>query len=168
MLNLNLVVEDIEVKDVNKNDITKIYNSITKEKLLVGNKDYMNIEEVYDRFLEYYLTEGEFFVKFECENEFIGFLRGRVEFKKSNKVWINCIHINKEYRNKGIGSKLIIKIIEFLKETYDIKVFYTGILNEEKDDLRFWKRNGFYIERISKEFFDINEKKKDMLILFKQ
>lgn len=168
MLYMVLNSEDIRISSIEKEDIMYIDKELGRDKFFIENTNVYSIDDLYERFLEYYLTEGEFFLKIEnIKGDFLGFFKGRVEFKDYNVVWINCFVIKEEYRGRGLEDKILGVILKFLRSTYDVKTIYTGVTKEEKRNLALFKENGFYILRVSKEFYEINNKKKDMIILAK-
>lgn len=168
MLYMVLDAEDIKISNIEKDDIKHIDKEFRDEKFFTENTNIYSIEDLYERFLEYYLTEGEFFLKIKKDtDEFLGFLKGRVEFKEYNVAWINCFVIKEKYKQRNLERKILNVILKFLQITYDVKTVYIGVTKDEKDSLSFLKENGFYILRVSKEFYEINNKKKDMIVLVK-
>ncbi len=78
-------------------------------------------------------------------NEIVGFIN--YKFKRSGKVWLNNIVVNKEYRTKGIGSMLL-KLFENDCIEHYIKVvegkFYPH--DEEGDVVKsFYEKHGYSI-----------------------
>lgn len=90
------------------------------------------------------------------EDDIIGTARLVISDKKG-KIGRMCIL--KEYRSKGIGSKLINKIIEYSK-TIGLKYLY---LNAQKNAISFYKKNGFIVKGY--EFMDAGIPHKRMLMM---
>ncbi|CAM2841234.1 GNAT family N-acetyltransferase [Hathewaya histolytica] len=168
MLYMDFEAEGIKVRNVVKDDIKTINDEIINNNCFMQNTNVLKKEDLYERFLEYYLTEGEIFLKFlNKEDEFLGFLKGRIEFKSCNMAWINCLFIKEIYIKNGLANSILKNIIKFLRNYHDVNTIYTGVAKDEKEYLDFWKGNGFQVLRVSKEFYNINEQKKDMIILGK-
>ncbi len=91
MFNIDIVSHDVSIMNVEKEDIVKIEKWINNQRVLnIAAKKNYGIVEFYERYLEYYVSEGEYFVKVLFGSELIGIIKGRIEFKNPNEVWIMC------------------------------------------------------------------------------
>ncbi|MEB1806208.1 MAG: GNAT family N-acetyltransferase [Bacillaceae bacterium] len=126
--------------------------------LLMGQMETLGKEDAYDRLLEAInlaLQEGSsahIFVA-ELEGAIIGaafFNIGISITKGGHYIWLNDLYVHKEYRNRGIAKKLLLKII-YWSENEDIKgiELETGINNEATKAL--YNSLGFY-DIISKRY----------------
>ncbi|GAA0718562.1 GNAT family N-acetyltransferase [Clostridium malenominatum] len=168
MLDLNVQWQNIKVVNIQKNDVDDIKKWLYKQSEFAEESVYpIEVSELYDRFLEYYISENEFFSKIQFENKTIGILKGRVEFKNPSEAWIWCLMIDYEYRGKGIGSRVIDEVNSYLNREYNIEYFYTTVMRDSFRTIEFLKKNGYKIKRVSKNYYDINGKQMDMLILKK-
>ena len=168
MLDLNMQWQDINISNIQKDDVEHIQKWLYKQSEFAEESIYpIEIDKLYDRFLEYYISENEFFTKIEFEGELIGILKGRVEFKNPSEVWIWCLMIDYDYRGKGIGTSVIKQVNRFLYEEYDISNFYTTVIRDSPKTINFLKKNGYKVKRVSKNYYDIDGKHMDMLILKK-
>jgi RimJ/RimL family protein N-acetyltransferase len=166
MFDVHLDLNDLNISSVEKEDIISIQKWINDQNY--GSNDIekqLGLREFYERFLEYYVSEGEFFLKITKDNNLIGVLKGRIEFKNPTEVWLWYFLIDKDYRGRGIGSGIISSVKEYFNDGFGIDNFYTGVCAEDTDVLRFWKKNGFTLIRVSKGFFSVDEKDRDMMIM---
>jgi RimJ/RimL family protein N-acetyltransferase len=166
MFDVHLDLNDLNISSVEKEDIISIQKWINDQNY--GSNDIekqLGLREFYERFLEYYVSEGEFFLKITKDNNLIGVLKGRIEFKNPTEVWLWYFLIDKDYRGRGIGSEIINSVKEYFNDGFGIDNFYTGVCAEDTDVLRFWKKNGFNLIRVSKGFFSVDEKDRDMMIM---
>lgn len=149
MFDIKLKINNIEVINIEKDDICEIYNWYKKESISLyeSNKDEVNENEFHDRFIEYYLSECEFFAKITLCGELIGMLKGSIEFKNPNNVWFRYLLISSKYRNKEIGSSVIKSAIKYFNSNYGIYNFYIKLREDEKRSLSFWRKNGFEISK---------------------
>ena len=69
-----------------------------------------------------------------------------------------------DYRNRGIGSKLIKTIIAWLEETYG-KTMYVSIASQNPDALRMYERFGF---RKCDEYMYVVKEQQDLEYIFKR
>ena len=112
--------------------------------------------------LQYLIDENRIFV-FKLDNLIVGYIS--VFYKNSIKngyrhqkeIIIDAIGVLEEYRNQGIGRKLL----EFIKE-YAIKYGYTNLklsVNEENENARhLYETLGFKVKNISYSM-SLNNKK---------
>jgi RimJ/RimL family protein N-acetyltransferase len=167
MFDIVINFEDINISSIEKEDIGYIQKWInlqeTYEEKMMSKP--LDIDEFYQRFLEYYMSESEFFLKILKENKLIGIFKGRIEFKSTNEVIIWCFILDNVYRGSGLGSKILSRLLEYFKVNLGIEHFSTGIVDGNSKVMKFWNRNKFDFHRRSKSYFDFDGEKKDMLLL---
>ncbi|MCM0648969.1 GNAT family N-acetyltransferase [Clostridium swellfunianum] len=170
MFDMNVNIDDdIYIRSVKKEDVVSIQKWINNQNYNLNDKEKpLGLKEIYERFLEYYVSEGEFFLKINKGDALIGILKGRIEFKNPNEVWIWYFLIDKECRNKGIGSKIVEGVENYFNQGFGIYDFYCGVCEQDTKFLRFWNKNGYRLMRISKGFFKVDEQYKDMMIFKKE
>jgi spermidine synthase len=71
---------------------------------------------------------------------------GRAISDKSSDAYIQDLAVIKEYRNKGIGLKIVKKIIEILKKD---KINWIGLIAQNNTE-KFYEKLGFKIMENSK------------------
>jgi len=123
--------------------------------------------DFYDRYLEYYVSEGEYFLKVLCGSELIGIIKGRIEFKNPNEVWIMCYLIEYKLQHDKMSSTIINEFLKHLYGSYGICNFYTFVPTNNQDMLKLWKKNNFEIIRVTNNFLEIDSEDKDIFILKK-
>lgn len=146
MFHIIMKFEDINIASIEKEELGSIYKWYVKERKVQeeGYKRYItNKDEFYESFLEYYLSECEFFLKIEKRGILVGTIRGRFEFKNPNMVWIYYISLKPLFRGKGLGTKILNNLLKYFNEEYDISNFYTKIKNDDYGAIRFMKKNKF-------------------------
>ena len=70
-----------------------------------------------------------------------------------------------KFREKGIGKKIIKISMNYFYSEYCIDNFYCVEIVNNLRTINFWKNNGFKVLRSSPDFYNINGKAKDILIL---
>lgn len=166
MFDINIDLKDINISSIEREDIVPIQRWINRQNDdFKYNESPLGLKDFYERFLEYYVSEGEFFLKINKDDKLVGVLKGRIEFKNTNEVWLWYFMIDKELRSSGIGSRIIEEVRRYFAEGFGIYNFYTGICENDSRALRFWSRNNFKLIRVSKNFFNINDQELDMLVL---
>ncbi|MBV7273081.1 GNAT family N-acetyltransferase [Clostridium thailandense] len=166
MLEVELRFDDIYISSIKKENLLQIQKWMTMQKQFVD--DDMGLKELEERFLESYISECEFFLKIDKKNELIGIIKGRMEFKNPNEVWIWSFYIDDKYKNTTINSETIKQLLNYFSKGYGIDIFYTRIIKNDRDSLLFWKIMGYKPVRVVKDFYSINDKYMDMLIMKKQ
>ncbi|KZL93835.1 GNAT family N-acetyltransferase [Clostridium magnum] len=165
MLELKINFNDINISNIDEHELTEIQAWMEVENQFAYGED--SLEELYERYLESYISECEFFLKINNKDELIGILKGRLELKNPNEVWIWFFYLNHEYRNASIGMKIIQELMNYFFDEYGIDIYFTRIIKENEENIVFWKNIGFKIVRIVKDFYCIDGKSMDMLIMKK-
>lgn len=166
MFDIDINFDDIYISNIEREDIIPIQKWINiQQSSHTEEEKPLGLKEFYERFLEYYVSESEFFLKINLGEEIIGVLKGRIEFKNPNEVWLRYFIIDNRFRGKGIGSLVIKEIIKYFSNGFGIYDFYAAITGDDERVFKFWKRNKFKLLRISKDFFDVDGESIDMLVL---
>ncbi|WP_051931377.1 GNAT family N-acetyltransferase [Clostridium sp. KNHs214] len=164
MFQVDLNFKDIYVDSIDKKDLVEVYNWIKRNNVYNDRKKNLSFKEFCDRFLEYYLGEGEVFLKITKDSEVIGILKGRIEFKNPNEFWIRYFGMNANFMDAHIQKMILRKIIKVFN-SYGIEKFYVIISSEEKEDLNFWNKNGFLLVRVCSDIVNIKGKDKTFILL---
>jgi RimJ/RimL family protein N-acetyltransferase len=153
MFDIKFQIGDIEVESVEEEDINEIYNWFKAESSYLDENKHEEISEnqFCDRFVEYYLSECEFFIKVMICDELIGMIKGRIEFINPNNVWFGYILISEECRNKGIGTTILNSIINYFNTDFGIFNFSTRLRETNMKSLNFWKKSGFIVTQLTNE-----------------
>lgn len=169
MFNIDIKFDDISIMSVEKEDIFKIETWINKQQVFnINDKENYGIKEFYERYLEYYVSEGEYFLKILCKSELIGIIKGRIEFKNPNEVWIMSYLIEFKLYDSEIATKIINEFLKHLFKNYGIRNFYTFVSANNHNMLKLWKNNNFEVCRVTSNFLEIDGQDKDILILKKE
>ncbi|MFD3157644.1 GNAT family N-acetyltransferase [Haloimpatiens sp. FM7330] len=166
MFDLDLKIRDICINSIEKDDLNSIHEWINTQKSFLDKKNKpFSLKDVYEMFLQYYVGEGELFLKIEQCSEIIGIIKGRIEFKNPNEIWILCFFLEEPKRSKGIGSDIINEIMEYFICRCGINKFYSITLPKNKEYLKFWLKNGFEVSRITNNFINIERWDEKLFIL---
>ncbi|GAA0077286.1 hypothetical protein UT300005_16640 [Clostridium sp. CTA-5] len=168
MVNIEFYYEDFKITSVKRDDIDKLNEWIKLNDNF--NEDVFSLDKqlFYRRFLEYYLTEEELFLKIEKDNQIYGVFKGRFELEGKSELFIWLYLIDCRFRNMGFGNKILKEILNYFKSLYCVESFKVGVNSENKKAIKFWNTMGFEKVRISKNFFEDNKyNSTDLLILSK-
>ncbi|MEA4827948.1 MAG: GNAT family N-acetyltransferase [Clostridium sp.] len=151
MFDIKLKFNEIEIVSIEKEDLLNIYKWLKNESEYMNEYDMNLVDELqfYERFLEYYVSECEFFLKINQCNQLIGIIKGRIEFKNPNEVWITYFILDSNVRNAGLGSEILQAIVKYFNKDFGIVNFYAKI-EEFSQSIDFWKKNNFSILKIYK------------------
>ena len=168
MFDINFCVDDINVCSMESPDVVSAMEWLEAEKHK-GNlyDEYINVRELKERFLESYLSEGEFFLKIIKEKQFVGILKGRIEFKNNNEVWIGYYIIDRQLKIDGLDSVILRNLTNYFDKEFGIDSFSTMVSENDLKAKAFWSRNGFSIVRVSENYFESSEQDVNMLIFRK-
>lgn len=164
MLDVRIKYKDVKISNVREEDLVTIQKLMKKEDF---PEEETNLEELKDRFLESYISQCEFFLKIEKNDILIGILKGRIEFRNENELWIWYFYLTEIYRNTDLGSILMRKLTDYFSKEYDVTQFFVRTIKDEIENRNMWKNIGYKSIRLVKNFYDINGKYMDMVIMKK-
>ncbi|MHC1683526.1 MAG: GNAT family N-acetyltransferase [Clostridiaceae bacterium] len=163
MLDLLFKVNEFEISSIYEEDVSYLKRWITKINKINHNVENIETDEIYERYLEYIVSEGEIFLKVSSNNEIVGVLKGRIEFGELNKVWLSTVIM--DLKEEDVKIDIINGFLISLGKEFGVNAFLISITSNDKENLKFWKRLGFTLSRISKNYYEINGKVLDMLVL---
>lgn len=165
MLDLLYKINEFEISSIYEEDVSYLkqwLKDFTKEN---KNVDYIETDEIYERYLEYIASEGEIFLKICKNNRIIGLLKGRIEFGRVNNAWFSTIIMDIKEMDSDKKSIIVNELLQALSEEFGINEFIISLTSNDKENLKFWRELGFVLSRISKNYYEINGKMLDMMIL---
>lgn len=166
MIDISFDFKDYKVSSVEEYGLEEL-NTWIKENNTEDNTCYsLDSQMFYRRFLEYYVTENEYFLKIYKDNDLVGVFKGRLELESKNELFIWLFIIKKELRNEGYGSEIVEGVIEYFIRQYNIDTIKVGVIQNNLEGISFWDSKGFKIERIAKDFFqDEKENGRNLVIM---
>ena len=94
---------------------------------------------------------------------------GLIEISKINKVkkfcYISYMIGEKKYWNKGIGTKVIRLIKEYIFNSMNLKKIYAGIYSNNYGSMLVLKKNNFKVYKKTPKVFQFNNVKVDKIVL---
>ncbi len=145
----------MEIKEIKLEEFDKVYEDLVNlefenEQIHFPNKiiDIENTKQIIKPIKEY-IKENKAYV-FLCKenNEIIGYIwcYPRMFFDEK-RVYINSLIVKSEYREKGIGKKLIRKAEEKAKELGCDAIYLSAATFNERA-IEFYTRNNYNSERV--------------------
>jgi ribosomal protein S18 acetylase RimI-like enzyme len=173
MLSLFIEEDELLIRDVTKDQLLNIiewFNSDKKDsyKYAIGISKPITIDDLYENYLETLINAQEFFSAININETFVGFIKGRIEYRGKGEIWIMSILVHKDYQNKKIGSRALGLLIKELKNKFGITDVYSCLVKDNVLGRIFWEKNNFKEYRLSKNYFTIDEKNYDLLIMHKE
>jgi len=102
-----------------------------------------------------------------CNDLLISFILGDLlHIEKSSEYEILLLYVCKNFRNKGIGTKLLKKIEENKKNNFLIKI-YIEVSNKNAKAQSFYKKMNFKKIYTRKNYYSTEDKKMDALVFIK-
>ncbi len=123
---LNLYIEGFNIHYENRKDIFK---KKTNEELKNELIDNLNNKE-------------RKFLVIELNNNIIGYAIFEYKYKSTNSLWIDQIIIDKSYRNKGYGKKIMDELSKFTLKN-NCKRIELNCWSFNKNALEFYEKLGF-------------------------
>lgn len=149
MFHIDLEINGINIVSVEETDLNDVYQFIIDEDIFFDSTYF------YERFLEYYLSECEFFLKINRYDQLVGIIKGRVEFKNPNQVWLSYFLLDNKLRNRGMGSTILKNLVTYFINECGIVNFYVNVKKTDFGTLDFWFNNRFSTLGF---YYDINDK----------
>lgn len=165
MFDINIKFNNICIKSVEEKDIVNIKKWFISQHMdLKYNIDFADL---YERFLEYYMSECEFFLKINQGKNLLGILKGRIEFKATNMVWISCFCVDESSIDDFTEREILENVLNYFSENYGIYNFLTGISSGEERMMSLLQHFDFKLVRVNKKFYCTYAKEEDLLIMQK-
>ena len=160
-------------KNISRDDFKELlnfYNSEEDFRFATGIELPLTIRNLYEKYAQTVVSKNEFFIGvYLVENdELIGAIRGGVNGKTQNGLWINSIAIDKNYQNKGYGTKIINSIIDYFDNNYEIDKVYVSVVGINSRAKDFWRKLGFVDLRKMKSSIYLDNKKQEIIIMQKE
>lgn len=168
MIDIGFKFKDYVVSSVEEDGLEELNNWIK-----INNREdhtcySLDSQMFYRRFLEYYVTENEFFLEIHKNNELVGVFKGRLELENKKELFIWLFIIKKELRNEGYGSEIVSGVIEYFIRQYTIDTIKVGVVQNNLEGISFWDSKGFKVERIAKDFFQDEEENGRNLVIMQR
>ena len=131
-----------------KERLTGFYYSNIKTCAFMDNFTYKDAEQKIDSLIEH-VSNGSAIVYgvFDSEN-LIGYVWAYEHpFREEVRLYVNEIHVEEAYRNKGIGKKLLHAIEDMVKER-GYGALYIHAEGNNDGAIRLYQNEGYEIERI--------------------
>ena len=168
MLNIQFENEEYEFSSIVESDLD-ILSEWIKINNDTDNTCYSLDEQIfYRRFLEYYMTDSESFIKVCKDNKIVAVFKGRLELESRNRLFIWLFLVDKSLRNKGVGTKIIETIMNYFIKTYKIETLEAGVVENNTSGIDFWNSMKFTVQRTVENFFDDGEGKERNLVIMKR
>ena len=133
-----------------------------------NNEDHVSLTDeqiLYRRFLEYYITEDEFFIKVIKNEKIYGVIKGNITRENDMELFLWMFIMDKSSRDRGEGKKIIETFFKYVSEKYSLVRIKVGVSSENKKALEFWKSLGFEIYRVSENFFETYDEMFENLVV---
>lgn len=134
----NLILTTIENKVIN--DLVDIYNSNTEFLRLHMDKDKVTkdwlteeLEEMKNLGFNTYIIIEKFSKK----------IIGIVDVKIADESYISLLMIHGNYKNKGYGKEIYVRIEEYIKSTNSKSIRIDVAIDYDNRVLSFWRKYGF-------------------------
>ena len=136
---------DYLIREFNEDDIDDIISLYLDTVTNVNIKDY-SFQEIQAWINQGNISKEDFLSKFKSSKCFIAFndshLLGFINI--FDEGYLDCLYVNKDYINKGIGTRLVIHAINYLKEHSIMKLIYSfGSITSKN----FFLKLGFVLKR---------------------
>lgn len=165
MFDIDFNFEDFTVSSLKNKDIKTVEGWLLSQNEKGGfSENKINLSEVKERYIESLISESEFFLKIVQKDKIIGIIKGRLEFKPLNEVWIWYFIIEKDLRHEHLGSKVLENLTAYFNSELGKYSFFSVVEADNPPAKKFWKSNGFNVIRVAEDYFDYGGNFVDMLI----
>lgn len=170
MIPIRFQVDDIEIRNIESSDfygVLDCINNSTEDLNALGRNEKFTYDDIKMRYVETLVNSLEFFCGMYYREKIIGIIKGRIENKgTSGEVWILSYILEEDFRNQGIGTKVLLKFENYFIDKFAINTFNVLVMEKNLLGQTFWLRNGYCFKRITKSINDKNDN--GMIILEKR
>lgn len=173
MLTLDIYDDILKFCNVNKDNfkqILKWYNNISCYKFATGIDKPISLQELYQKYIEVFVSKSEFFsgIYLKPNDELIGIIKGGVNSRFHNSLWINSIIICEHFQNKGYGTRTINLVSEYFMKYYNVNNVYVSVLDKNIKARNFWSKLGFTELRKMNNHLIMDNQKQNVIIMGKK
>ena len=141
----DMMYEEIEIKDINAEVFEKFIMEEIEPYLSISLSKKLTVPSLHDFCLKTIdLADGYVFVS---KGIIIGVATAYIRNRYTNNVYLNMLGVARFYRKKGIGTRLLLKIINDLPEGCNL---VTNVDAENKEAFKFYRKMGFISKKIDK------------------
>lgn len=159
MIPIKIVEDRFVIKSIEAEDLTEIVKCINQSEdnlRTLAIDGVLTYKDMRQRYIETLMNSLEYFCGIYINNKLVGIIKGRIENKVLAELWILSIIFLEEYRNKGIGTEVLVAIEKNFYNNYRIKHFCTLVINNNTRAKSFWEKNGYNLVRAAKVESDEN------------
>jgi len=179
MLSLNIQNDVICFEDIKPEQLPTVlewYNKTDEYKYATGVEQPLTLELLTQKYMETVNCSEEFFVGIYVKMAGImaGMLKGKLENKNTDVLWISMLMIRPDCRNRGYGSMSITLLMDYFKKKYDLLNIYLTVAEENSKGKMFWIKQGFgEIKRVNNykswegRYFDVAVMHKNLVSCIK-
>ena len=150
MIPIHISNQDVNIKKIEKSELSLVLEGINENKENyhnLGREDLFDLIEIEQRFLESLMNPLEIFCGLYINDILIGIIKGRIENKIENELYILSFILFQKYRNKGYGSKIIMQFEDFFINELSISKIYVLLVEDNKKGYNFWVKNNYNYSR---------------------
>ncbi len=131
------------------------FNPLNLNEILEIERNAFEKKETFPKeyFLEVFKKWPEGFLVAKINKEIVGYAIGE---KNENSGLIISVAVKKEWRRKGIGRKLIEKLLENFKKE-GMKMIFLHVREENKEAINFYQALGFKIIELVDNYYSNGE-----------
>ena len=168
MLNIQFDCNGYRFSSVEERDLNELAKWIKENNKEDDTCYSLDSQIFYRRYLEYYVTDNESFIKVYKDNKLIAVFKGRVELEGKSELFIWLFIMEESARNEGLGSEIVEIIIEYFIREYKIDTIEVGVVENNLEGISFWSSRNFQVARVSKDFFEDKKANERNLVIMKR
>ncbi|HEX7320730.1 MAG TPA: GNAT family N-acetyltransferase [bacterium] len=150
------------IRTVEKDDfpaILKVYKQ-SEDFLALGPMPNASIEMVLKDIKHSKEEKGEYCGIWDLKGNLMGIVDFIPILEDKESSFLSLIMISTDYRDKGLGGKVVQALESHLTQKYLVKGILSAVQTNNRKAIRFWKRCGYIVETIP-------EKRHDETVIFK-
>jgi ribosomal protein S18 acetylase RimI-like enzyme len=147
MLNINIVDDNLRIKNIDNESMKSIYPIFINTgdfKYATGISNFISFDLFSRQIIQFLSEEDAFFLNIYSspKNEHIGLVKGKL-IRDENILWLNLLAIVTHCQSKGYGSRVIFLLENHFRERYGIEKMCLSASKDNFTGINFWKRCGF-------------------------
>lgn len=153
MMPISIQDGDITIRNLKNSELVEVYNCVNQSHdslKALGRNSAFSLEDIKMRYLETLINSMEFFCGILYKDKIVGLIKGRIEYKEQNQLFIMSLMLIEDIRGKGIGTKTLGAFEDYFFKNFSTNKFCALIMENNKSAQKFWIKNGYKFIRATR------------------
>lgn len=139
-----------EVAQINIDNWQRTYENILPKSFL----DQLTLTDKLEKWQQFYSENTHIMLIAESDNQVAGFIAVSIDSQMSNALYVDALHVSNHFQRKGVGTKLLIEILDRAKKNQQLVTI--AILKENENARNLYiKLGAVHLKNFTDYFGDV-------------